>query len=378
VEAIPFTGKEIAKALDKGVAWLRKKQARNGSWGSVQGSAQYGADHGGYPAGPTALVLYALLRSKQPMKDPVVKRGFAHLYGTHRTPRSAYETSMLLLAVTATAEETRPRRSANRKPPKLTGRYRSWGHKLTDHLVQKRSALGWRYDDPERPTLAGGPQDLSSTQLAALALFSAHRCGVKVKDKVWEDVLRFTLAQQEDDGPSVEFDLPRWTGPGATARARGFTYVKMVDVPDRGAPTGGMTACGVANLLMVKDVLTRGGRRILEWSRRQDARAYAAAVVDGYAWLNAHWSPFHDPGKGEVQVNHPYWLWMLECAMDLGGFRQLGAHNWYTEAGSALLARQRPDGSWLTKGSWQPADTLDTAFAILFLRRAARHLIAHE
>ncbi len=149
-------------------------------------------------------------------------------------------------------------------------------------------------------------------------------------------------------------------------------------MPDKGEPTGGMTACGIANLMMARQVLTKDMRSEFNWKGAPDLRDVRAAIVDGCAWLLSHWSPFGDPGKGDVQVNHVYYLWMLECAMDLMGAKELGTHAWYVEAGRQLLGRQRPDGSWRTPGSWQPADVLDTAFAILFLKRAARNLIERK
>lgn len=193
---------------------------------------------------------------------------------------------------------------------------------------------------------------------------------------MWEAIQAFTLEQQQDEGDFVDFRHPLQPEPGR-ATLRGFTYVKKIDVPDRGEPTGAMTACGLSTLLMTKHILSGEGQQILVWSRRPDVPVWSAAYVDGLAWLARHTGPFPflDPGKKNVQVNHVYWLWMLECAMDLAGDTHLGRTNWYRAAGGELVKRQRPDGSWNTGGTWKPCDVLDTAFAILFLKRACRNLI---
>src|SRR5438093_10968404 len=71
---------KIQIAIKKGVAWLKAHQLADGSWGQITGTHLYGGGKGeGYnhPAGPTALALYALLKCKESIEDPNVKRGFA-------------------------------------------------------------------------------------------------------------------------------------------------------------------------------------------------------------------------------------------------------------------------------------------------------------
>jgi len=76
-----------------------------------------------------------------------------------------------------------------------------------------------------------------------------------------------------------------------------------------------------------------------------------------------------DGGQGGWQY---YYLYALERAGIFVGTETLGAHEWYAEGAQYLLAQQKDDGSWLSKGAdhaiW------DTCFAILFLRRATRPL----
>ena len=57
---------------------------------------------------------------------------------------------------------------------KLSGETRKWAQDLVAALVRLRAPDGWRYWGPNS-RVAGGEQDLSSTQLAALALLFLER-----------------------------------------------------------------------------------------------------------------------------------------------------------------------------------------------------------
>ena len=375
-----FSGKQVDVAIQKGVAWLKKRQGRDGSWGAIKFNATYAGGQGaseGMPAGPTALALYALLKCKGSVKDPAIVKGFRYLEKHHRLPASSYETSMLLLAVTATADPYKLTSSAKKRrtKPKLTGRYRGWAVKLVDHLVDKREARGWRYNIRRGKTPVGGNEDLSSTQLAALALFSAHRLGIRVKLRVWEDILAFTLAQQADEGARVTYRDPIDPKRERVARARGFAYIKGAQDADESKPRGGMTACGLANLEMARFVLSGGGERRAKWDARDDAARVQEAIFDGLAWLDANWSPFEDPRAERKNVYHVYWLYALERAMDLLDLRLVGRHAWYSEMGQQLLNRQNREGHWDVRRARGGHDVLDTGFALLFLKRATKGAI---
>ena len=375
-----FSGKEVSKAIDKGIAWLIKKQGRNGSWGGMKGNSTYGGGEVGGESklsGPTSLALYALLKCKVPLRHPAVKRGFAYLKKHQKKPDDSYEVSMLLLAITATADTAKMSKTIKKRtaPPKLAGQFRGWANKLVDYLVDKRTARGWRYNHdgkPENTAGGAGPEDISSTQLAALALFAAHRLGIKTKRKVWEDILSYSMDQQEEDGPEMTFKDPVDPKLDRKANARGFAYCVGMEDPDEGEATGGMTACGLANIEMARFVLSDGGKKRAEWNQRPDAKKVQSAIFDGLAWLVKYWSPFENPKKKKTNVYHVYWLYALERSMDLLDLSLVGSHRWYNEMGQELLNRQASDGFWDTKTSLSPSDTLDTSFALLFLKRATK------
>ncbi len=69
-----------------------------------------------------------------------------------------------------------------------------------------------------------------------------------------------------------------------------------------------------------------------------------------------------------------YWLWSLERASTLAGVGVFGERSWYAEGATELLAIQKDDGHWV--GAESPM--LATSFAILFLSRSTRRVVATE
>jgi len=379
-----FGPKQVSIAIDKGVAWLLKKQDNEGSWGDMWGGQAYGGGGGGggrvYQAGPTALALYTLLKCKVPAKDPKIVKGFKWLKDSYEIPGTTYEVSMALLAITATADSAKTLAASQKvnAKEKLAGPMRGWAQQLVNELLERRQGNGgWRYNMPPKYNAApppGGEEDLSSTQLATLALFAAHRCGIKVPEKVWEGILSFALAQQDAEGPEVLQEDPV-TKKKEAWHARGFAYIKGMEDPEEGQATGSMTACGVGCLMMARYMLSDEGRKKAQWDARSDAAKVQDAVQDGLAWLELNWSAFDNPKKQRMNIYHIYWLYSFERMMDVIGRQRLGQHMWYSEMGQQILNRQNSDGHWKTGTTLEPQDTLDTCFALLFLKRATKGAI---
>ena len=281
---------------------------------------------------------------------------------------------MMLLAVCATADpfKTSTATRRNEEKLKLKGTYRKWAQDLHRHLLDKKSGQGWRYNITGQPAAPhGGPRDLSSTQLAALALFAAHRLKIRAPDDVWEDILQFSLDQQDSDGPEVVTKDPL-TQEEIRRKSRGFAYIKGLEHPEEGQATGSMTACGIANIMMARFILSDGGRKREEWDARPDAAKVQAAVEDGLTWLAENWSPNTNPRKKEMNVYHLYWMYAVERAMDLVGKQKIGNHLWYSEMGQNLINAQSEEGFWDSQSAHKPAAVLDTCFALLFLKKATQ------
>ena len=401
-EDVPFS-KEVNLAILKGAQWLQKKQRADGSWGplDVSGGAVYGGGQGkpyDHPAGLTGLALYALLKSDVPADSASIKKGFAWLQKTWPRPQGSYELSVVLLAVCATADPLKKTAASDAVKDKirarLSGPMRKWAQELVETLVKKHvGRRGWRYQlsagtgkvTEKEPN---GSEDSSSTQLAALALFAADRCGVTAPSPLWVDVLRFAIDQQEDDGPEVV----RWAPtPDAPAKpdspyapaappkkegpikdkARGFTYIKKSPDPEEARVTGSMTGCGLATVCIARFVLEL--RKDKGWKKDGYDQTVQKAVYDALAWIDLNWSPFDNVGKGGY---HTYWLYGVERSMDLIGLKLIGKHQWYMEGAKQLVGRQNAEkGFWDTKSTHNPSDVIDTCFALLFLKRSTKGVI---
>lgn len=388
----PSLAVRIDAGIDRAIAYLRSVQGFDGSFGVVRGNRAYespsdvrddaGAGAYGHPAGPTALALFALLKSGVPLDDPAVRRGFAFLRQKHRVPNGSYEVATLLLAVTATAsppprDPRDPRDPSGADAVRLrfpAGDWADWARRLHEELLRKRArarTAGWRYQLDGVAEPDGHGEDLSSTQLATLALVAAERCGLRTDPRVYHDVIAFTLRQQEPDGPPRRraVALPGLADDAYPQdRARGFAYLRSKDLPaDEGAATGAMTACGVATLQLARYALLRRGDRAFP----RDAATVQQAIFDGLAWLEHRWSPWANPGKSHLNVYHVYYLYCVERAFDLLGAHRLGARFWYVEMAEQLLGRQLKHGGFDSETAHEPRGVLDTSFALLFLKRSS-------
>ncbi len=422
----------VNKAIEQGVDWLLAKpsffnagKVEMAHWGLVGSDRLYGGGQGkgySFPAGPTALAVYTLLKCEVDPKHPVVERGFNWLREVHPITEkwdgatfqgswrhtdacSSYELSMMILALTAKYDPDKENAKSMERARKGKLRIknaadRKWLFEMLEALVERRSfpsgreRKGWRYNGPpiqignrRRPASGeppGGAEDLSSTQLATLAIFSASRFGARAEPVVWHDIADFTLAQQATSGKERRrFDPEN----APVDQARGFSYIRNSEDKHEARPTSSMTACGVANLLMVRDVLARHKKTKQSFPGSARAKEIDTAIDDGLAWLDLNWSPFKNRFGGGY---HIYYLYALERAMDLRNKKLVGKHLWYREGAEEILKRQNPvsveiterkgkrkaEGVyWNAGGSHRPEDVLDTCFALLFLKRATKGLV---
>ncbi len=181
--------------------------------------------------------------------------------------------------------------------------------------------------------------DMSNTQYAALGLRAAVYLGATVPEDAWRRLGDAVRDQQNDSG--------------------GFGYSG-----GRSTPTVSMTEAGVA---------------VLEICRRQlqldegDERRYARSIEAGWRWLrhqNAHLFDLN----GWTAL---YAFYGLERAAVLSGIDEVGGVDWFADGAEILLRLQEKRGGFANtrklRGGRRPppnGDAIDTAFAILFLRRS--------
>ncbi|MCA8956109.1 MAG: hypothetical protein KDC87_08540 [Planctomycetes bacterium] len=180
--------------------------------------------------------------------------------------------------------------------------------------------------------------DLSNSQYAALGMRAAVALGVKIDAKYWKALVAAAIASQTEAG--------------------GFAYTAH-----RRDATESMTAAGIAILRLCADHLDDKTLARTEVDRR---------LRDGWEWLIQK--------KGSIGSrgirNSFYFHYGLERACILSGVTAVDGKDWFTSGAEMLLDTQLRNGGWcsgvdMMEGGKDPggADSVSTAFAVLFLRR---------
>lgn len=374
----------INAAIDKGADWLRTQQKPNGAYAPVTVLTQ-----AHYEIGATALIGMALLAcgdvpqwraKKKGAPATAVDRVMAFCREKDKTlvgnaGRTTYETGALIMFVTEYYREPpveeKPQGHTTqghggKNPCNLPPDVQAWVQDMATWLctVQKESG-GWGYPMQR--------EDCSNIQYALLGLKAARDCGAVVPVTVFEKALRFALAWQEQDGPKVkriEADAGGYAFE-AGDRARGFTYLHSG--PGE-AVTGSMTTSGIAVMAIANEALLKP-KRLERYDAAAEGRT-ARAIQDAFCWLDLNWDVTKNPGRGAPNW-HLYYLYGLERAGALASRALVGPHDWYVEGAKHLVGLQKPDGRWSTGALGNPneyegSDVLDTAWALLFLKRATR------
>ena len=226
----------------------------------------------------------------------------------------------------------------------------------------------------------GNPNDNSNSQYAALGMRACHDAGIIIQPAVIDKAIEWWRScQKTDKGPEEALieggvngpDKPK-PGSGATvassvaqnkAMPQGWCYQNHGEHKAYGSMTAGAIG-GLSIYLYMKDN-DEGKKRT--WKKDKD-------VHEGLQWLAKNFSVEYNPGPYEhanmaenSQNQYFYFLYGLERAGMLYGTEIMGAHKWYPEGAKVLIGNQKADGSW-------GAGTVETCFAILFLKRATRPL----
>ena len=170
--------------------------------------------------------------------------------------------------------------------------------------------------------LLTGHADHSNSAYAALGLRACHDAGISLPVEAVERAAQAWRDTQVDEG---------W---GYAGRAK---------------PTGPMTAGAMGARAILLHILGK------DW--REDPVLNA-----GSRWLGANLKV----SNGRPGLNY-YYLYGVERAGMLCAVERFGAHDWYAGGVAQLLGAQKANGGW--------GSTTDTAFALLFLRRATQSMV---
>lgn len=356
--------RRVTATVDAGVAYLMRQQSVDGSWKPTKELLEH-------RLGQTALAALACLKGGLTIRDPAIGRAFSWM--RKRKLTKTYDVGVLLMALHALYSPTDDRevvavdkygRRKIRDPCKssMPQADRAWMQSCVDFLLKNQDGGHWRYP--------GSGQDLSNTQYALLGLWAASRCGFKIPRQAWQDALDYLLASQEPTGRSVKLQVNEIRGTYVVswtekARARGFRYIpKSAAVTALKPVTGSMTTAGMAGVAICQDELW-SSRKFTPALRKRSRRS----LRDALAWLQDNFDVTRNPGE-PAGGWHYYYLYGMERAGILSRSRFFGQYDWYKQGADYLIEQQRSSGSWVRGGDPQ----LDTAFAVLFLKRSTTRL----
>jgi hypothetical protein len=365
-EAYPLElRKQVVEGLTKASEHLFGLQEKDGSW-----PGSHHASRAEWPGGPTALALHALLEAGAKPLDPRIERGFVYLRSVPHD--KTYQAAATLLALWARHAERHADYREILEPdggddPQARAALRKPEHRADFALAKVCFETLLEAQHENGAFGYGGPTrwDTSNMQYGLLGLRAAREFGFKVKTDVWVSAMRFLIEWQEPDGPETALKTTVVEGDyrlafSEKARARGFGYFPSTPTnPQR--PYATTTAGCVASLLLLQDELDSSLR-----FRTKDRERTRAAIRDGLAWLQ-NWLRDHTSGhyNGGATWFDYLFLYELERIGVLGHVRFIGSHDWYLVGARELVESQRADGGW------GPNIVLDTAWAVLFLKRAS-------
>lgn len=305
---------EIDFAIKKGVAWLKTKQNKDGSYG------QWGL-------GSTCLAIMALVHCNVLNSDPLIKRAISYILNTN-PPDSTFFRSLTSMALIVNGEKTPD--ASYRVQLDITWIIKSQG-KEPDNLS---SYGGWG------ETHNSQAADSFSTQLALLALYLAALRGIPVPEQAWNRAIM-------------------WYQRNYNINKDG-NYYSVIDNPEVYG-NGVSFSAAAAALFSLKTISL--------FSSDQDIQTLAKSLT-GYTldWLTLNYAV-------ELSQDIPdswYYYYLFSLALGCGiepYFNFIGTNDWYTDMADKFVLLQKPDGRWVSETDKKSTDVIYTSFALLVLTK---------
>ena len=351
--------REVQNSIDKGLAWLRTKQAPEGNWSNPE-----------YPA-LTALVMTAHFgdpaRNLRPLGDMPEDAGLrkAHAYlvgcvhpdgGIYRKGLTNYNTAIGIVALLA------ERDPGNND---LLRKARTFVVSIQDHGPDGDPYDGGIGYDP-----GGNHSDMSNTTYALEALHytrglvSAQET-IKDPDLDWKAAAGF-LERCQNLPP---YNKQPWASDDAQNKG-GFIYFPGHSTAGETKLPDGKTALRSYGSASYAGLLSY----IYADLKRDDPRVTAA-----YDWLRANYSLDENPGMGKQGLFYYYEL--MAKALATYGANELETAdgrkvNWREELATKLMSLQTSDGFWQNDNGrwWEKDPVLTTAYSLIALEFVYRKL----
>ncbi len=341
------TAHDLAEAVTKAIGYLQTKgQAADGSFSAKLDPAV------------TGLVATAMLRNGRTPEDPAVAKAlkylqsFVHEDGGIYVTGSGHESYETCVAIQCFAAANHDHRYDELiKKAEAYAKGLQWDAK-EGHDRSSPNFGGAGYGHSKRP-------DLSNT---AFLMDVLKQTGSGPDDESVKNALIFVSRCQnlESESNTTPFAAKNPDG--------GFYYTPA----GGGGSPGGTTAEGG---LRSYGSMTYAGLKCMIFAGvgPNDPRVKAA-----HNWIQKHYTLNENPGLGGSGLY--YYYHTFAKALDALGHDEIEdtdgqKHNWRAELASALIQRQRPDGSWVNDDRrWMEGDpNLVTSYALLTLAYCKPH-----
>lgn len=343
---------EVARAKERGMAWMLKQQEADGSWRK-------------HPA-ITGLALTALARSEKPPKDVAdravkfllsnVKPNGAIYGGGESDKYPNYSTAICAMALLATGR------------PELTDTIKRARRFLLDSQFDAGENVkeadtsygGIGYGKRERP-------DLSNTQWALEAIRLTESLETRASDDSphegsrlhWNKAVKFL--QRCQNLPSAN-DQP-WAKNVRESDAGGFVYMPGMSFADEEPATDGKTP-----LRSYGSMGYAGLKSYIYAELKKDDPRVKAAVE----WLKRNYTLDENPGMGAQGLYYYYHTFAKSLTVygdDTFADAKGKKHDWRYELMKKFVTLQKADGFWVNENNrwWENDPVLCTAYSLIAL-----------
>jgi hypothetical protein len=353
---------KVRKALDGGIAFLKKEQKDqgNGIWSWEKNSALVLAQPGGF----TTLAMLALLTSGVPSDDPVIRRALPYLRSLE--PKQVYVVGLQTMVLTEVAAQEKDPIQRNKDLFQIQKNV-DW---LIDSAVTKDRKLrtggrleGWSYTASK-----GTSPDNSNTQYALLGLLAGRQAGASIDPQVWQSIHNYYVGNQfKPRLDSKQREIAGW----------GYK------LPGMERETHTMTAAGLSGLFISALEINTNVQQLDERTGIAAKCGFYPnddAVARGMRWLAQEF-------RFENSPHTFYNVYGIERVGRLSGQRFIGSHDWYRRGCEILTGAvpentgmaQKPDGAFKINGASLDADpVLSTSFGLLFLAKGRTPILINK
>jgi squalene-hopene/tetraprenyl-beta-curcumene cyclase len=334
--------KDVKALRDAAYAYLKSKQAKDGSFSSKF-----------FGPGPTAVVVAALARNGYKDDDPVVKKALDYLTSKVQKDGGIYERRLANYTTCVGIMALQEANSAGKFDTILKNAAAFLKKLQHDDPANKDIRLGGVGYDPNDKRA-----DLSNTQMFVEALIKA---GVPKDDPAIQRAVKFITRCQNYPDKEKGNDQP--FAAKTTADDKGGFVYNPLDPDDKmhKTPEGGLRSQGAMTYAGLKSFLYAG-------VTKNDPRVKAA--LD---WIRRHYTLEENIGVGQSGLYY-YYSTFAKAMHALGEDRFKDArgkdHDWRKNLFEALKKRQQTNGSFVNKGDktfGESDPNLATAFALLSL-----------